>query len=122
VIAGCIQREGRGQGPEAAFGEAPEERVGFQVERGSFPISLRPSLGEPGDVKARISVVGNGVEGVGVCETDSSVSGGMSSDGELCSAWQVAELVQAIGFAVVGRVASAVERSALVGGGKVDAI
>ena len=89
MIAGCIQRERRGESPEAAFGKAPEERVGFQVKRGSFPISLRPSLREPGDVKARVSVVENGVEGVGVRETDSSVRGGMSSNGELCSARQV---------------------------------
>jgi hypothetical protein len=48
------------------IGEAPKERVGLQVKRGSFPVSFRPSLREPGDVKASVIVVGNG-EWCGVC-------------------------------------------------------
>jgi hypothetical protein len=44
VIAGCIQREWGGQGPEATFGKAPKEGVRLKVEGGAFPVSLRPRL------------------------------------------------------------------------------
>jgi hypothetical protein len=52
----------------------------------------------------------NGVECVGFGETDGSFGGGVNGNNELCAAWQVAELMQAIGLAVVGRVAAAVKR------------
>ena len=110
MIAGGVEWERGREGPEAALSEAPKERVGFQVKGGAFPVCLGPCFGEPGDVEASVSVVGYGVKGIGVSETDNCFRGGVSGDRKLCAPRQVRELMNAVGLAIVRRVASAVKR------------
>jgi hypothetical protein len=45
VVAEHIERERRGQRPEAAFGEAPKQGVSLQMKKCTFPIRFAPYLG-----------------------------------------------------------------------------
>jgi hypothetical protein len=75
MVAGGIKRIRRREGIEAALGESPQESVGFQVKRGAFTISLRPSFGLPSDVKTALFIVRDGVGLVGAGEKNNGFGG-----------------------------------------------
>ena len=77
MVTESVQREGRRQGPEAAFREAPQQGVGFEIKRCALSVCITPHLRKPGNVVAGVDSVGNGVEGVVLCETDNGVGGVM---------------------------------------------
>ena len=66
MVARSVQRERRREGPKAAFGQAPEKSIGFQVKGGTLAIGVGPCLGKPSDVPTGRGGVGNEVGGVGV--------------------------------------------------------
>ena len=58
---------------------------------------------------ACIVVVGYGVECVGVSKADSSFGGSVGSDRKLCATREVAELMDAVCFAIIASIAAAVK-------------
>ncbi len=87
MVAGGVEREGRGEGSETALGEAPEKRVGFQVKGGAFAVCVGPCLGEPGYVETRGESVRDGVKSIGLSHTDGGFGRGMGTNSEWCAAW-----------------------------------
>ena len=75
MVARGVQGEGGGQSPETALRKTPQEGISLEVKRGPFSIGVRPSLRKPCNVKARVGVVVNGMESVGVIETDGGFGG-----------------------------------------------
>jgi hypothetical protein len=67
-------------------GDAPHDTdTGLAI--GAFAVGVRPSFRKPGNVETSVAVVRDGVDGVGIGETDGGFGGGMGSDSELCAAW-----------------------------------
>ena len=46
---------------ETGLGEAPQERVRFEVEGGTLTVSVRPSFRPPGDMETAVFIVRDGV-------------------------------------------------------------
>ena len=59
MVARRVERERRREGPKAAFGQAPEKGISFQVKGGAFSIGVGPRLGKPSDVPTGRGGVGN---------------------------------------------------------------
>jgi hypothetical protein len=110
VVARGVKRKRRGEGPEAAFSEAPEKGIRFKVKGSSFTVRLRPDFRKPGDVKAVGDGVVDGVLSVGGGEVYNSFRGGVTNHLKFGASRYIIVLKDAVSLAVVGRVAATMER------------
>ena len=83
MVARGVKRIGGRESVETAFGEAPQEGIGFQVEGGAFAISLRPGFRPPDNVKTAVFVVSDGVWLVRAGKENDGFLGGVGNHGEL---------------------------------------
>ncbi len=73
----------RRESVKTAFGEAPQEGIGFQVEGGAFALGFRPGFRPPNNVKTAVFVVRDGVWFVRAGEENNSFLGRVGNDCEL---------------------------------------